>query len=421
MKRLLVGFLLLLALFPVIASGSQEGDGKTEIVMWTFLDPENPSNGRNVALKQMITEFEADNPGVDIIVEPKNYATMTAEFLTAHATGSAPDIIWCARDELSGVLDAGALEPLENLFLGEWSEEEIKDIDDAFFRFGERDGKHYTLCLNKNALVMYYRADLLEAAGCDVPETWDEILDAAIKMTKTENGITTYGLGQSFPSGYSDPQLLTNWLIDKQGALFDEDGRAMWANQVGVDGVNWITHCIDIGVTPEGCLNIGTEDIISEFSAGRYGMFIAGAVRIGSIKDTCSFDPKDVKVMSLPGGCVIDGWFAGIWSGSKNKEMAGRFLEKMYSPEADLLWVEVGAQAPVRASTLEHITITEDNDYLPVMLDAFANGFITPNDMAYAGWKINLNEAVQRVVGNGMDPLEALQQTADEFNRANGR
>ena len=125
--------------------------------------------------------------------------------------------------------------------------------------------------------------------------------------------------------------------------------------------------------------------------------------------------------MSLPGGCVIDGWFAGIWSGSKNKEMAGRFLEKMYSPEADLLWVEVGAQAPVRASTLEHITITEDNDYLPVMLDAFANGFITPNDMAYAGWKINLNESVQRVVGNGMDPLEALQQTADEFNRANGR
>ena len=109
MKRLLVGFLLLLALFPVIASGSQEGGGKTEIVMWTFLDPENPSNGRNVALKQMITEFEADNPGVDIIVEPKNYATMTAEFLTAHATGSAPDIIWCARDELSGVLDAGAL------------------------------------------------------------------------------------------------------------------------------------------------------------------------------------------------------------------------------------------------------------------------------------------------------------------------
>ena len=55
------------------------------------------------------------------------------------------------------------------------------------------------------------------------------------------------------------------------------------------------------------------------------------------------------------------------------------------------------------------------------MLDAFANGWIPPNDMSYAGWKINLNEAVQRVVANNMDPLLALQQTAKEFNEANGR
>lgn len=422
MKRLLAIFLITIAvLIPVFAQGSQEKSKESEIVMWTFLDPANTTNGRSIALKQMITEFEAANTGVKVRVEPKNYATMTAEFLTAHATGSAPDIIWCARDEVSGVLDAKALEPLENLFLGDWSPAEIADIDDAFFRFGERGGKHYTLTLNKNALVMFYRADLLKAAGLSVPKTWDEILQAAKLMTSTTNGITTYGLGQSFPSGYSDPQLLANWLIDKQGSLFDANGNANWANQTGVDGVNWITNCIDIGVTPTGCLNLGTEDIISEFTAGRYGMFIAGAVRVGAIKAAASYDSKNVKVMSLPGGCIIDGWFAGIWSGSKNKEVAGKFLEKMYSPEADLLWVNVGAQAPVRASTLNKITIDESNDYLPVMLEAFANGWITPNDKAYAGWKINLNEAIQRVVANKLDPLTALKQTASEFNKANGR
>lgn len=52
-----------------------------------------------------------------------------------------PDIIWCARDELCGVLNAGALEPLENLFLGDWSEEEIADVDDAYFKFGEKGRK----------------------------------------------------------------------------------------------------------------------------------------------------------------------------------------------------------------------------------------------------------------------------------------
>ncbi len=420
MKKGFIILLVLIASFSLFAGGSSE-NGETRVVMWTFLDPENPSSGRNVALKQMIEEFEADNPGVKIVVEPKNYSSMTAEFLTAHVTGNAPDIIWAGRDELSGVLDANALEPLENLFLGSWSDEEIADIDDAFFRFGERDGKHYTLTLSKNAIVLYYRADLLKEAGLEGLETWEDIINAAIGMTRTENGITTYGLGQSFTSGFSDSQLIANWLIYNQGSLFDENGRAMWANDVGVEGMNWTTYLIDAGATPEGCLNLGNEDIISEFGAGRYGMIPAGAVRVGSIKATSSFDPSAVKIASIPGGCVLDGWFVGIWSGSNNKEMAGKFLEKMYSPEADLLWVNIGEQAPVRTSTIDKITITEDNDYLLVMLDAFANGYFTPNDMSYSGWKTNLNEAVQRVVANGMDPLAALAQTADEFNKANGR
>jgi len=418
--------LIVLAIFVVVASfafagGASEKPKTNEIVMWTFLDPTSTTNGRGIALGKMIKEFEADNPGAKVTVEVKNYATMTGEFLTAHAAGNAPDIIWCARDELSGVLDAGALEPLENLFLGEWSAEEIDDVDDAFFRFGERGGKHYTLTLNKNALVMFYRSDLLKAAGHTVPKTWDQIVAAARDMTKTEGGITTYGLGQSFPSGYSDPQLLANWLIEKQGTLFDKDGRAMWANPVGVSGVNWVVDAIRKGYTPESSINLGTEDIIAEFQAGKYGMFIAGAVRVGAIKAAASYDPNFVKVMDLPGGCIIDGWFAGIWSKSKNKDLAGRFLEKMYSPQADLYWINDGDQAPVRKSSIDKITITESNDYLTVMLDAFANGWITPNDKSYAGWKINLNEAIQRVVANGLDPMVALQQTADEFNAANGR
>lgn len=420
-KRIVVALMILLAATTLFAAGAKEDSKDVTIRMWTFLDPANTSNGRSIALAKMMKEFEADNPGVKIVVEAKNYATMTGEYLTAFAAGNAPDIIWAARDELSGVLDAGALEPLENLFLGEWSASEIADIDDAFFRFGERGGKHYTLTLNKNALVMFYRSDLLAQAGHSVPKTWNDLMAAARDMTKTEGGITTYGLGQSFPSGYSDPQLLTNWLIDKQGGLFNPNGTAKWANQVGVDGVNWVVDAIKRGYTPAGAVNLGTEDIIAEFAAGKYGMFIAGAVRVGAIKDTASYNPDFVKVMDLPGGCVIDGWFTGINSKSPNKVMAGKFLEKMYSPQADLYWVNDGAQAPVRKSTLNHITITESNDYLSVMLDAFANGWIPPNDMSYAGWKINLNEAVQRVVANNMDPLLALQQTAKEFNEANGR
>lgn len=427
MKKILCLFLALAMCLGLVACGGDKSGGdeakNVEITMWTFLDPANTSNGRSVALSQMIEEFETENPGVKVNVEPQDYATMTAKFLAAASNGEAPDLIWCARDELCGVLDAGALEPLENLFLGDWSDEDIADIEDAYFHFGERDGKHYTLSLSKNAIALYYRSDLLKAAGKEVPTTWDEILDVAQALTAddADTGIHRYGLGQAFSSAGSDSQLLANYIIDKQGNLFAEDGTANWANDVGVEAMDWMSKTIELGVTPSECVNTTNEDGFTEFNSGKYGMFVGGAVRVPNIKDAVSFDPNTVQIAEIPGGCVLDGWFAGVWSGSEHKEEAGKFLEKMYSPESDLKWVQLGGQAPVRKSTLDKITIDDSNAYLKVMVDAFNNGWFVSNDKTYSGWKVNLNDAVQYVIGAGQDPMEALQSTAEQFNSANNR
>lgn len=413
----LAGTMVLSAAVPAFA------EEESVVRMWTFLDPANTSNGRSVALAQMIEEFEADNPGVKVVVEPQDYTTMTAKFLAATVTGDAPDIIWCARDELSGVLDAGALEPLENLFLGEWSEEDIADIDDAFYRFGERDGNHYILSLSKNAIVLYYRADLLEQAGLEVPTTFEELVTVAEALTgeDEETGMKRYGLGQSFSTQSADSQLMANYIINEQGSLFAEDGTANWANEVGAAAMEWTKSTVESGITPMESLNTSSEDNITEFEAGKYAMFPLGAVRVPTIKDAVSFDPDAVQIAEIPGGCVLDGWFVGVWSGSENKEMAGKFLEKMYTKESDKLWVELGGQAPVRKSTLEEIEIDESNAYLQVMVDAFANGWFVSNDKRYIGWKFDLNGAVQEMLGNGTEPMEALENAAANFNSANGR
>lgn len=392
--------------------------GDQEIVMWTFLDPTNTGNGRSVALAQMIEEFQNENPGVKVTVEPQDYNIMTAKFLAAAQTGDAPDIIWCSTGLLSGVLDSGALEPLENLFLGDWTADEIADIDDGFFKFGMRDGKHYTMTLSKNAIVMYYRQDLLKAAGYDTfPTTWEDL--AAAGAAATGNGV--YGIGQYFSTENSDFPLMCNYIIDKQGDLFNADGTANWNNAVGVDAMNWVVNNMENGTSSKDSLNTAGEDMITEFSAGKYAMFPCGAVRVESIKAGASYDPATIKIATIPGGCMLDGWHVGIWSGSENKELAGKFLEKMYSPESDLLWVNVGGQAPVRASTLNNVEITEDNDYLQVMIDAFATGYLQPNNGSYDGFKYDLNGAVQQIVAGGMSVEDALAKAADNFNAANGR
>lgn len=395
----------------------------TTIRMWTFLDPSNTENGRSVALQQMIDEFEAENEGVKIVVEPQDWNTMTAKFLAATTTGDAPDIIWCARDELCGVLNAGALEPLENLFLGEWSEEEIADVDDAYFAFGEKDGQHYTLTLNKNAIVLYYREDLLEAAGLEVPKTWNDIVACAEALTgeNEETGQMQYGLGQSFATESNDPQLLLNYIVDKQGSLFNEDGTANWANEVGAEALKWTTDCIESGITPKESVNTSIEDLYTEFASGKYAMSIGSGVRLASVRDAATFDGSKIQITAIPGNTIIDGWFTGVWSGSKNKEMAGKFLEKMYSSESDAKWVELGGQAPCRKSTVENLEITDENRYLEVMIQAFGEGWLPSNEIPFVGWKYDLNPAVQAVITDGADPMEALADCENNFNTANDR
>lgn len=400
---------------------SSSGDDIT-IRMWTFLDPTNTENGRSVALQQMIDEFQEENPGVKVVVEPQDWTTMTAKFLAANASGDAPDIMWCARDELYGVLDAGALEPLENLFMKDWTQEEIDDVDDAFFRFGERDGKHYTLTLNKNCTGFLYREDLLKDAGLEVPTTFDELYDAGVKLTgKDSSGIDRYGMGMSFSTETNDAQCIVNWLLQENGDLFNEDGTANWANEGGIKGLEWTKKCVDDGITPAESVNTTIEDIYTEFAAGKYAMSVGSAVRLSTLRQNASFDGSTIQFAPLPGGTVIDGWLVGIWSGSQHKEEAGKFLEKMYSPESDLKWIQIGGQAPNRKSTVDKIEITDENKYLESMLAAFDQGWLPSNDKAYVGWKLDLNYPVQDVLTNNADPMTALKDAENRFNSDNGR
>ena len=116
MKKLLALFLAGLMVLSLAACGGENGGNSQQpsgeqptggqtaedvtIRMWTFLDPTDTSNGRSIALQKMIDRFESENPGVKIVVEPQQWDTMTGKFMAAATSGEAPDIMWCARDEL---------------------------------------------------------------------------------------------------------------------------------------------------------------------------------------------------------------------------------------------------------------------------------------------------------------------------------
>lgn len=434
MKKIFMLLITLVISISMVASFTfvaKSETSNTEITMWTFLNPAG-TGGRNIALKKMINSFE-EKTGIKVIVEPQQWDVMTAKFFAAHQIGNAPDIQWVLQEDFGEAIRLGVLTPFEDLFLDSWSKEDIEDVDDAMWNFGVTDGKHYQVALSRNCFGIYYRADLFKEKGITSPiKTWDELIDAAQKLTEkdSQTGMDRWGLGMAFSMTQPYPMVMPISLLGLQGDLFTKDGKANWANDDGIKSMQMQVDMVrKYKITPEDCLISTEDDLFKGFAAGKYAMIIAGGVRLAKIKGDVSFDPDFVQLMPFPSWdgkkispSLVTGWSIGVWSGSKNKKEAGQFVEYMFNKESDKLWVLDGGQVPVRKSTLvENKEFFErpENQYLTVMAEIIDTGFISPTEFPILGWREDFNKAAQDVLIKGKSIEDALKSTEDEFNKRN--
>lgn len=402
--------------------------------MWTFL---NPAGGapREKALAEIIRTFEAGNPGARISVEPQIWDQMSAKFLAAHRAGNAPDLVWIVTDLLGDALKSGSLADLNELFIDKWPAAAVAERQDGYWSRCAKDGKVHCLFHSRNYLGVIYRADFLKDAGVDPATltTWPAFIDAAKKLTVKDaaGNIVRWGFGQQFGEDRADPQMMTSLMLSRQGDLFDEKGRAMWSSAIGVEALKLQAEMVTShGVTPLQAVSWSGEDPYEQFAAGRLAMFNGAVARISTMQ--AKVGAENVGFMLWPGidgkphsPGVMSGWAVGVWSGSGNKPLAGRFLEHMSVGESDRLWVEVGGQLPGAPSTLEGMkafTARPANAYLTTAAEGVLKyGWIPSVEYGVGGHRQALNKAVQDVIVGKVEPKVALDAAERRFNQQNRR
>jgi multiple sugar transport system substrate-binding protein len=401
---------------------------ETTIRMWTFLDPAGHS-GREKVLKQLMGEFEAANPGVRIEVEPQIWQQISDKFLAAHQTGTAPDVTWLQIRRLSEGIEAGALANLDDLFIKNWSPADIADIDDAVWRYGARPGAHYQIMISRSTNGHFYRTDLFKAAGIDPATltTWDKLIAAARKLTvKDANGnVTRYGYGQFYPTQGANMPLAGNVMLEQQGNLFDDKGNPAWATPAGVKGLDLELDLMrKYGVTPASAIGMEEDDAYDQFNAGRYAIIRGNTARLpGAV---AALGPGKVGYMRTPSftegrysPAEIIGWSLAVWSGSKNKELAGKWLEFLVGREADRLWVTRAGMIPIRKSTVADnpdFFAKPENAYLKTAAEEMKSGWLSPLGVP-GGFNDELDRAAQDVFVHGTNPQAALKKAEDAFRR----
>ena len=176
-------------------SGSDDASGGA-----TTLDLLVPSYSDNTQglWEDVISGFEEENPDISVNLEVQSWDNLESVIATKIQGGEAPDIY--NGGPFAGFAADGLLYPAEEVV----SADTYSDFQESFLANAEVDGTAYALPLIASARALFVNNALLEQAGVAAPPTtWDELLDAATKISALGGGIAGYGM----PLGSEEAQV----------------------------------------------------------------------------------------------------------------------------------------------------------------------------------------------------------------------
>jgi multiple sugar transport system substrate-binding protein len=191
----------------------------------TLLRHEHPP--ANTLEKELIQQFEQENPGikVDYVIVPD--ADLFTKFQAMLVAGTPPDIVNFESSFVPAVWQRGQLAPVDLSAAGAASLEELEAryLPNALSGY-VFDGQLYALPLELSNYVMWVNTQMLETAGVEYPRTWEEMstIGQELMIRESDQVIQeAIALPLSFPGA----QFLVLDAMVRQagGELFSDDGR----------------------------------------------------------------------------------------------------------------------------------------------------------------------------------------------------
>lgn len=281
--------------------------------------------------------FVAANPGVKINIETFSWADFYTKWTTGLASGNVPDMSTALPNHVVEMIDAEAIIPMDNLIDSMGRD---RFYEAPLTEMTAEDGHCYAVPLYSHAQVMWYHKNLLDKYELEVPTTWDELYEAAKKISDGEGG---NAYGTSVPMGTNDMMAtrFLNFYVRSAGeTLLTADGKANLTSQAAIDGINyWIKVYKDC--SPTDSMNFNVLDQATLYYTGKICFDFNSAFQIGGVETNAPelLDQIDCAPMpTLNKGDPQVGYETSnipmvIWKNSAHPEICEAFIKYLYEPE----------------------------------------------------------------------------------------
>ena len=244
------------------------------------INTDTSDHAPKAAFEELIKDFEAENSDITIkwnLFDHEGYKTSIRNFLTA----DAPDVAnWYAGNRMLPYVNAGLFEAVDDV----WDSAGLNDTLASASASMTIDGKKWGVPYTYYNWGVYYRKDIFENLGIDVPKTWDDFKAAG--ATLNANGVTPITIGSKYlwtAGGVFDYLNLRTNGYDFHMAL--TKGEVAWTDdRVKATFSNW-KELVDAGFFLENHAALSWQEALAPMVQGDAAMYVMGNFAVAPLRE----------------------------------------------------------------------------------------------------------------------------------------
>ncbi|MDQ2587696.1 extracellular solute-binding protein [Saccharothrix yanglingensis] len=295
---LLAGSLGLAAVACSSGGGESAAGGKVTITV-NGQPPRTQAFDRKV-FDEDVAEFEAANPDVDI--EPREGFMDPKTFSAKLAGGQLEDVFYAYFTDPANLIARRQAADITDYVRDVPHYDAIRpELREVF----TKDGKVYGVPTANYSMGLVYNRALFTEAGLDPdrpPATWDEVREAARKITALGDGKVGFA---EYSKNNQGGWHFTAWMYSVGGRIARQDGDKWVADFDDDKGKAVLQHLKDMRWT-DGTMGekqlLVIEDVQQMMGSGRLGMYLAAPDNIPTLVNQFKGDYADYGLAGIPDG-----------------------------------------------------------------------------------------------------------------------
>ena len=316
MKKLISLLLTAVLACSMLGTAAYAEEASGDVTIWYYWETE----GHQKALNHIIEEFNGSQESITVEAKYVPFADFKKQLSIGASADELPDLVILDNPDHAAYAAMGIFADITDKF-------DVSNYYEGPVNSCTLDGKLYGVPFGSNDLVLFYNEDMLKKAGCEVPTTWDELLEVA-KATTTDS---VFGFAHCALQNEEGTFNFLPWVWSTGATSYEINSEG------GIKALNFEKELVDSGAMTKEAINWTQGDTMHQFIAGNLAMMINGTWQVPTMREevpdlnwNVAPIPQDKEQASGLGGEN----YAVIAGG--NEDAAVKFLEFATTPETCL-------------------------------------------------------------------------------------